>query len=193
MNTKQTLYLALVLTFIGTFAVSLVPTAGVMPAIILTGSMLGGMVGWYFTSLKYPTDPRKIVPVYLLTAALLYLHIWEEYLYGFGPRIGALTGTGWSESEFLVQFAFYLPAFWVLGTIGLYYRHPLGNFIAWFVFIGMFLGEPTHLLVFPNLEGGRYHYFPGMWTALLPTAMGVWGIYIIVKEYQKMKFVGGRA
>jgi hypothetical protein len=189
MTTKQSLYLALVVTFIATFAMSLVQTAGVMPTLIVCGSMVGGAVGWYFTSLKYPTDPRKLLPVYLLTVPLLYLHIWEEYLYKFGPLIGALTGTGWTESEFLVQFAFYLPAFWILSAIGLYYRHPLANFIAWFIFFGMFLGEPVHLLVFPNLEGGRYHYFPGMWAALLPTVMGVWGIYVIVKEYKNIKVV----
>ncbi len=187
MTTKQTLYLALVATFIGTFNISVLQTAGVMPTLIIFCSMVGGAVGWYFTSLKYPTDPRKLLPVYLLTVPLLYFHIWEEYLYGFGPRIGALTGTGWTEAQFLTQFAFYLPTFWILSIIGLYYRHPLANFMAWFIFFGMFLGEPVHLLVFPNLEGGRYHYFPGMWTALLPTVMGFWGIYVIVKEHKNIK------
>lgn len=191
MNSKQTLYLALVATFIVTTALWLAPTAGVMPAIIISGSMLGGGIGWYFTSLRYPTDPRKLLPVYLITAVMLYFHIWEEYHYGFGSRIGALTGTGWTESQFVIQIIFYLPLFWILGTIGLYYRHPLGNFVSWFIFFGMFLGEPTHLLVFPNLEGGRYHYFPGMWTALLPMVMGIWGIYIIVQEYKKVKIAGG--
>lgn len=190
MTTKQSLYLALVATFMVTFNISVFQLAGVMPTIIISGSMVGGMVGWYLTSLKHPTDPRKLLPIYLLTVPLLYFHIWEEYLFGFGPRIGALTGTGWTESEFLMQFAFYLPTFWILSAIGLYYRHPLANFMAWFIFFGMFLGEPVHLLVFPNLEGGRYHYFPGMWTALLPTVMGVWGIYVIVKEYKKIKVTG---
>lgn len=191
MQTKQLLYFSLVATFIITTAVWLAPTAGIMPAIIISGSMLGGAIGWYFTSLRHPTDPRKLLPIYLITAVMLYFHIWEEYLYEFGPRIGALTGTGWTESQFVIQIIFYLPIFWILGAIGLYYRHPLGNFIAWFIFFGMFLGEPTHLLVFPNLEGGRYHYFPGMWTALLPMVMGIWGIYIIVQEHKKIKLAGG--
>lgn len=191
MNTKQSLYLALAATFTVTFAISMLQTMGIMPTTIVFGSMVGGMVGWYFTSLKHPTDPRKILPIYLLTMPLLYLHIWEEYLYQFGPRIGAITGTGWTESEFLIQFAFYLPIFWIVGAIGLYYRHPLANFLSWFVFFGMFLGEPTHLLVFPNLEGGRYHYFPGMWTALLPMVMGVWGIYIVVQEHKKITAAEG--
>ena len=44
MTTKQSLYLALVATFIGTFNISVLQTAGVMPTIILCGSMVGGVV-----------------------------------------------------------------------------------------------------------------------------------------------------
>lgn len=184
-NSKERLYLALVVAFMVTFAIPVLQTAGVMPAIIIGGSMLGGLVGWYYTSLRHPTDPRKILPIYLLTIFMLYTHIGEEYWGGFGPRIGAITGTGWSQGEFIMQFVFYLPTFWILGALGLYYRHPLANFMAWFIFFGMFLGEPTHLLVFPLAEGGRYHYFPGMWSALLPTVMGCWGIVVIWRDYRK--------
>lgn len=187
MTKKHWLYIALVITFIFTIAISLFQKAGTMPAVIVCGSMLGGAIGWFFTSLRYPTDPRKLLAVYLLTAAMLYFHIWEEYLFGFGPKIAALVGSNWTESEFLVQIVFILPTFWILGAIGIYYKNPLGNFIAWFVFFGMFLGEPTHLLVFPNLVEGRYAYFPGMWTALLPMVMGVWGLYIIIKDYRQQK------
>lgn len=187
MINKERLYLALVVAFIVTFTVPVVQTAGVMPAVIVSSAMLGGLIGWYLTSLRHPTDPRKLLPLYLLTIFMLYVHIGEEYWAGFGPRIGALTGTGWSQSEFTLLFVFYLPTFWILGALGLYYRHPLGNFIAWFIFFGMFLGEPTHLLVFPNLEGGRYHYFPGMWSALLPMVMGFWGIYVIWQEHGKSR------
>jgi hypothetical protein len=58
------------------------------------------------------------------------------------------------QGGFLSQIAFYLPSFWILGAIGLYYRHPLANILSRFVFFGMFLSEPTHLLVFSNLKGG---------------------------------------
>jgi hypothetical protein len=42
----------------------------------------------------------------------------------------------------------------VAGAIGINKRHPLGNFIAWFFFVTMILGEPVHLLVFPFMVGG---------------------------------------
>ena len=63
--------------------------------------------------------------------------------------------------------------------------------MAWFIFVGMFAGEPTHLLVFPVLEGGRYHYFPGAWTALLPMIMGVWGLYVILAEDRRSRANAG--
>jgi hypothetical protein len=70
----------------------------------------------------------------------------------------------------------------VAGAIGIYHRHPLGNFIAWLFFVGMMVGEPTHLLVFPLMEGGRYHYFPGMWTALAPMAPAAYGIWRMLAD-----------
>ena len=187
MTRVQRLYLLLAIAFTATLAMGISATAGVMVAVIVSGSMLVGLVGWARTSLKRPTTPARIVPVYLLTVFMLYVHIGEEYLYDFGPRIGALTGTGWTEAQNMLQFGFIVPAFWVLAALALYKRHPLGGFMAWFIFVGMFAGEPTHLLVFPVLEGGRYHYFPGAWTALLPMVMGVWGLYVILSDHRRSR------
>ena len=189
MTLVHKLYIALAAVFTATFATGIAMTAGTMPTVIVSGSMTAGLVAWAFTSLRCPTDPRRIVPVYLLTAAMLYLHIAEELLFGFGPRIGAITGTGWTQAQFVVEFVFVLPVFWILGALALYFRHPLGGFMAWFIFVGMFLGEPTHLLVFPLAEGGRYHYFPGMWTALLPMVMGFWGLNVMLKDWRRQRSV----
>lgn len=182
MTRQQYLYLLLACAFTATLALGIAATAGVMVAVIVSGSMAVGLVGWARTSLQRPTDPARILPVYLLTVFMLYVHIGEEYLYDFGPRIGALTGTGWTEAQHMLQFGYIVPAFWILAAVALYRRHPLGGFMAWFIFVGMFAGEPTHLLVFPVLEGGRYHYFPGAWTALLPMVMGVWGLAVILAD-----------
>lgn len=187
MTRQQHLYLLLACAFTATLALGIAATAGVMVAVIVSGSMAVGLAGWARTSLKRPTDPARILPVYLLTVFMLYAHIGEEYLYDFGPRIGALTGTGWTEAQHMLQFGFIVPAFWILAAVALYRRHPLGGFMAWFIFVGMFAGEPTHLLVFPVLEGGRYHYFPGAWTALLPMVMGVWGLAVILTEDRRKR------
>jgi ABC-type dipeptide/oligopeptide/nickel transport system permease subunit len=118
MTRKQRLYLLLACAFTATLAIGIAATAGVMVAGIVSGSMAAGLVGWSRTSLKRPTDPARIVPVYLLTVFLLYLHIGEEFLYDFGSRIGALTGTGWTETQHMLQFGFIVPAFWILAAGG---------------------------------------------------------------------------
>jgi len=175
--------LALVLT--AAFAVVFVQQAGVMPTVIIASAMLGGLVCWLLTTARYPAHPERVIPVYAITTALLMVHILEEYVWDFGPRIGALTGTGWSQSEFVVLFGFVVPAFWILAGALVYVRHPLGNWIIWFIWCGMILGEPVHLLVFPFLEGGRYHYFPGMWTALFPLVAGLWGMTLLITDYRR--------
>jgi hypothetical protein len=187
MTSLQKLYIALAATFTATFATGMLMTAGVMPTVIVCGSMTAGLIGWSMTSIHKPIDPRKILGIYLLTAAMLYLHITEEMFFDFGPRIAGIANSSWTQSEFIVEFVFVLPVFWILGALGLYFRHPLGSFMAWFIFVGMFLGEPTHLLVFPVAEGGRYHYFPGMWTALLPMVMGFWGLHVILKDWRERR------
>ena len=117
MTRVQRLYLLLAIAFTATLALGISATAGVMVALIVSGSMAVGLAGWALTSLKRPTTPARIVPVYLLTVFMLYVHIGEEYLYDFGPRIGALTGTGWTEAQHMLQFGFIVPAFLRLVTI----------------------------------------------------------------------------
>lgn len=184
MSTLNKLYIGLVISFTIAFAAILFAQAGPIPTIIVSGSMLVGTALWARTTIKYPTDPAKILPIYLLTVVMLMFHIGEEYAFGFGARIGQITGTGWSQAQFVTMFVFALPFVWIFTGFLIYHRHPLGGFVSWFVFVGMFAGEPTHLAVFPLVEGGRYHYFPGMWTALLPMVMGIWGIAVVMRQYR---------
>jgi len=179
------LYLGIAITFAVSFIAMFVQQAGVMPAIIIGGSMLVGVVLWFFTTYRIPANPKRVLPIYLITISLLLFHICEEYLFAFGPRIAQLNGSTWSEVEFLTLIAFYLPVFWIMGAIGLYFRHPLGNAMIWFIFVGMAFGEPAHLLVFPIVEGGRYHYFPGMWSSLFPLVTAIWGMSVLIKDYRE--------
>lgn len=176
------LYKILVLGFILLVAPALYSTAGLLPTIIITVSLIGGFIIWIKFSLPYPTEPRKLIPVYSLMVLSLWVHIWEEYQFDFGSRIGNMTGSGWTDSQFLVTFGFIFPFLWILAIFGLVNKHPLAYYIASFVAFGMFLGEPTHVLVFPNVEGGPYHYFPGMWTALLPMIFGIWTIFLMIQD-----------
>lgn len=185
MNKLERLYMALVAAFIMTFSLTFPTSAGILPTIVLSGSMLIAFVVWARTSLRYPPDPKRVLPIYLIVTALLMVHIGEEYLYKFGPRIAGITGTAWAEGEFLFSIVFLVPLVWITGAALTAIRHPIGGFITWFIFVGMILGEPTHLAVFPVLEGGRYHYFPGMWTALVPLVPAIWGMQVMVADYRQ--------
>jgi hypothetical protein len=149
---------------------------------IVAGSMVAGFVVWLRTTLERPPAPGAVLPAYLLTLVLFLFHVVEEYAFDFAGRIAAAAHVQWTEAQFVEVIVLLGPAIWIAGAIAIYRRHPLGNFIVWFFFIGMMLGEPTHLLVFPLMEGGRYHYFPGMWSALLPMAPAVYGIWRMLAD-----------
>jgi len=182
---------------------------GLPPVIIVGGSGLIGFIMWYRTYLKFPIDPKIILPVFLLTVAALEVHMCEEYLTGFGPAMSRLFDISWTEKSFLMIFAFIGPVLYTLTALGLYYRIPLAGFVAWFIFIGPGVAEFTHFIfpllkpeILPELKGtisqqvrgtlvsgmpnywlnltGSY-YFSGMYTALLPMIPGIYAIFIIIK------------
>jgi hypothetical protein len=190
MNNVKHLYLGIVITFIITYGCIMYIQAGFSVTLIICGSMIGGLIVWLKTTFNKPVEPKKILPVYLLTLSFFTLHVMEEYIGDFWVRIRALMHTSWSEHDFILVICFLGPMVWILGSIGIYFRNPLGNFLMWFIFVGMILGEPSHILIFPFLEGGRYHYFPGMWTALFPMIPAIYGIYLVLMEVKKSKVEG---
>lgn len=192
MTPKDLIYFAIAATISVGFTMHLFHTADLLPTLIIGFCALGcGIVFWMRTSFRNPTDPALLLPPYLITAALLMLHIVEEYVFDFGTKIGNITQGIWTTDQFLWTIGFFFPAVWIFGAYAIARRNPLGGFVSCFIFIGMLLGEPTHLLVFPIreaiLHGGGYDYFPGMWTALAPLITGLWGISIIVTEARKDK------
>jgi len=174
------------------FTQHLYHTAGWLPTIIIGfGALTLGLVLWLKTSFYYPTDPNRLLPPYLMTAGLLMLHIAEEYAFDFGNRIAGITEGIWSTEMFLWSLGLGFPLVWISGGIAIAKRHPFGGFASCFLFCGMLLGEPTHLLIFPIREmlihGGHYDYFPGMWTALMPLVSGLWGLVVIIQDSRPQK------
>lgn len=183
---------------------------GLPPVIIIGGSAIVALLFWYFTYLKNPTDPKIILPLFVLTVAALQIHIFEEYLTGFGPAMSRLFNIPWTEKGFLMVFALAGPTIYTLTTLGLYYRVPLAGFIAWFIFIGPGVAEFTHFIfpiLQPHLEPNNlnnitqtingtevanmpnyyyktsgHYYFAGMYTAILPMIPGIYAIYRLSKK-----------
>ena len=213
METKkglQRLSMLIASTFIIVACIQGYRNIGIPVVVIVGGSGIIGLLMWYKTYLKYPVDPKVILPLFLLTVAALEVHMCEEYLTGFGPAMSRLFDISWSERTFLMIFAFIGPVIYTLTALGLFYRIPIAGFVAWFIFIGPGVAEFTHF-IFPlirpdllpdvkatisqqvangsfigNMQNyylkttGQY-YFPGMYTAILPMIPGIYSIIKLIK------------
>jgi hypothetical protein len=180
MKMKRQYYAVFVGLLLITFFVFGMQKIGLAVVAIVSGAGLLALIAWGLTTYRSPASPQ-IVPIYLLTVACLHLHIMEEYLSGFASRMSYLFGIPvFTERIFLTSFAFVGIILWILAGIGLLYRNPLANYAAWFMF-SIPVMELSHY-IFPLVEGGPYHYFPGMWTAWLPLLPGSYGVYRLWRE-----------
>ena len=171
------------------YAITLYHQAGPLPVGVIVGSMMGGLIGWRRTTARHSADPYKVVPLYLLLQALFYIHVGEEVLTHFNRSIALISGHAWPDAEFDYLITLIGPIVWVYAAYSLWKGQALGNFILWFMIVGMILGEPTHLVVFPVVrmikEGVAYEYFPGMYTALFPMIPAILALAIILSDHQK--------
>lgn len=190
MSGKKAFYAIGVAIFIAVYAGLFYNQAGLRPMLIVCGSMAGGMVLWLKTTFRTPVDPSRLLPVYLLTLSLFFLHITEEFITDFSGSINTIFGSNWTLSDFSLLIVLLGPVIWISGAVGLYYRNPVGYYLAWFVFFGMLIGEPTHYLIFPIVQGGGYTYFSGMWTALFPMIPAVYGICLTLYEVKRTRANG---
>lgn len=191
-NARQTnRWTALFACLIIVYGASLYLQAGFLPVGVIVASMAGGLLGWRKTTARHPAPPLKAVPLYLLLQMLFFIHVGEETLTAFNQGIAAITGVPWPDRSFTYMIGLIGPAIWMLGALSLWFRQPFGNFLLWFLIIGMIVGEPAHLLVFPVMAmhqtGGEYRYFSGMYTALLPMVPAILALRVILLERRKHK------
>ncbi len=185
-SSRDYLYVAIVIVaLVATSAVGAI-RIGPIVIVIVCGSGFGGLIAWLLTTFRKPADPARILFLYLLTLAALMVHITEEYLTHFPQAMSEAFSIEFSEAEFVVTFAMVGFVVWIVAAIGIYCRHPLGNYVCWFMFIGMGFGEATHFL-FPLRVEGPYRYFPGMWTAILPSIPAWIGMYRLVADSRSHK------
>ena len=188
-NRQVNLWTILLACLVAIYAVSLLSQAGFIPVGVVVGSMMGGLLGWRKTTARYPANPYKLVPLYLLLLCFFYIHVGEEAITHFNQGIASLSGKPWSDTEFTFLIALIGPVVWVFSAWSLWLRQPLGNFILWFMVVGMIVGEPTHFLIFPvvamNKFGIGYHYFSGMYTALFPMIPAILALIVIIYDHKQ--------
>ena len=168
--------------------------------VILGGAAIAAYIAWLLTTYKNPVQSRRVIHIYLLAVALQTIHLGEEYLGGFGPRITDLFNSDifWSQSKFLVPFVFVGVPLWILAALAMSYKIPivnaLGNYMAWFYALGAGLINAIAHFIFPILSGG---YFPGLYTAPLHLIMSLILIRALLVENkvvrQRQSGTGGEA
>ncbi|WP_018700445.1 hypothetical protein [Amorphus coralli] len=179
------LFVALALVYAATLYVE----AGLLVVGVIIGSMMGGLIGWWHTTSLRPADPARLLPLLLLMLAFFYVHVGEETLTGFNQAIAALTGNPWPEDRFLLIIALAGPVVWFFAAWSLWKGQAAGNFLLWFLIVGMILGEPAHVLIFPVVvmieHGGGYAYFSGMYSALVPMIPAILALAEILRTRRK--------
>lgn len=183
---------------------------GLPPVVIVGGSGVGGLLLWLRAYRNGPLAADVMLPPFLLTVAMLEIHMVEEYATGFAPAMSRLFDIGWTERGFLLVFAFAGPALYALTALGLLRGVRLAGFVAGFIFVGPGMAEFTHFVfplltpaIQPDVAGtitastrggavvadmgnywlgatGRY-YFPGLYTAVLPMVPGIWGVVTMLR------------
>lgn len=173
------------------YAITLYTQAGILPVGVVAGSMMGGIIGWRKTTARFPADPYKLVPLYLLLQSLFFVHVGEETLTHFNRGIAAISGHQWNDTSFSYIITLIGPIIWVFAAWSLWKGQAFGNFILWFMIVGMIVGEPTHILVFPVIrmikEGIGYQYFSGMYTSLFPMIPAILALTVIISDHKKRK------
>ena len=159
-----------------------------MLALAVIPLFIGGFVLWWLTTYRVPVNPHTIIVPYLLTVIAFIAHVYEEYkayILGF-PDI--LQGTPFPITlELLLTFAAFLaPILWLLAAVMMLKRWPVGYFAASTFLFGMMFIEPTHYIA-PFLQGGTFHYVGGMWTAIVPSALGWYTFLLIRREITRTK------
>jgi hypothetical protein len=140
----------------------------------------GGFFLWWFTTRRTPVDPGAIIGPYLVTVVAFIIHVFEEYKsvsLGY-PGIAPLPATFIDMVTFAASLA---PILWLLGAVMMLRGWATGYFVASTFMFGMMFIEPTHFLA-PFLQGsGAPRYVAGLWTAILPAAMG-WFMFLTVRR-----------
>lgn len=188
---QRFLWAALFVAATAIYGVILFNQAGPLPVFIIVGSMVGGLIGWWITTSRVPADPSWSVPLLLLLLTFFYIHVGEEALTDFNGMISEISGVPWPDYEFTLLIGLVGPIVWFFAAWSLWNKHPIGNFIFWFLIVGMILGEPTHLLVFPIIRmemlGIGYEYASGMYTALFPMIPAILALVKILGDHHNRK------
>src|SRR5215475_2093025 len=152
--------------------------------ILFSVTFIGGLLLWLTTTYRTAIEPETIIVPYLVTIIFFIVHVSEEFATHVERYLSRLSGLQVTQTDFLIIAAFSGPIVWLLGAVMLLKRWPFGYFFASAFLFGMMFGEVSHFLG-PLMEGGKFHYSPGMYTAILPIISGWFTFRIVLREIKR--------
>ena len=155
-----------------------------LPTVIFGTFLALGYVIWYKTRRDTMIATREILVPYVLTVMCFIVHVAEEHYTGFPGALSELMGTHVSDEGFLFVAAFAAPLLWLSGLLLLHFRIRLGEYVMWCLFAAMIVSEQAHY-IFPLMQDGTFHYFPGMVTASLPLIPAAVGVRRLLKNMRE--------
>ncbi len=144
--------------------------------VLITG--FGALLAWSRTTYWQPRK-RRILPLYSALVIGLLLQALEQWYFDYAERLLALFPARFAppipydSTLHLFIFGLCAVSLFLLAGMGIFFHHPLGNYVGWFVMLHAIV---SGVLIFGlPLLGGGFQYMPGMISALVVMVLGVMG------------------
>ncbi len=121
------------------------------------------------TFYKKTPNPERILPLYLLSLGIQFIHFTEEYLTDFTTEIPRLFGQQAYPKDYWLIFNMMAYFFFIIGGIVLFKRiKELMIIPLFFILVGVIFNSIAHIMISIYVAG----YFSGLYTALIYAVIG---------------------
>lgn len=137
---------------------------------VFVPAMIAAFVCYLLTSYREMPEVERVLPIYLVSLAIQFLHFTEEYVYGFHFRVSEIM-SGMPPFNVSVFVAFNMIAYclFLLAGLGMYKGMKFPMIIVWFFVFGGVLGNAVWHPLLSLKVGG---YFPGLFTSFAYWILG---------------------
>lgn len=129
------------------------------------------------------------MPIFILLVIVSIIQILEQWYFEYPATIKSLFPSSFespvifNETIFISIFLFCGTTLYLLGAFGIFFHHPLGNFVAWFLMIFSLINS-LDILIMPFLAGS-IQYLPGMIVAPFIIVLSIVGMIQLIKKTEK--------
>lgn len=153
-----------------------------IPGVIIT------YVIYLNTFYKKTPNPERILPLYLFSLGIQFIHFTEEYLTDFTIEVPALLGQEAYPIDYWLTFNMIAYFIFILGGIILFKQiKELMIIPLFFILVGVILNSIGHIMISIYVGG----YFSGLYTALIYLIIGPILIKRVLNETRSIEVVKG--